>query len=416
MQRIFRNKLFPLFILLPTIFFSFASYNIESNKRALKNDLIELSDVKYGVFNVDVWREKIVVIVNKKIDEFQLEKTDREAARKKIIGFLETSITDFEDTYRKKNNFLKNIGASLFGIFDELKTEAPTIADEVLLFFENEENSDGVKTYFKKQLDEYSSKTFQNIDYSGRDSIFKKYGASSNEECKSLLTDEIKSLNKQSAFYASFIAGIFILVIFSVFLNSNLSPLSISTYISISFLFLVLGLLLPMIDIDARINSMEFQLLGEPIIFENQILYYKSKSILEMAKLMLSQGNIKVILVGLLVLIFSVVFPLMKLIFTLLHSRNYKITNSKFFNFIVFKSGKWSMADVMVVSIFMTYIGFDGILTSQLSDLSNVSDKVNIITTNNSELQNGFFFFLGFVLLSLCISSILKKPKKTSHH
>ena len=39
--------------------------------------------------------------------------------------------------------------------------------------------------------------------------------------------------------------------------------------------------------------------------------------------------------------------------------------------FFVLKSGKWSMADVMVVAIFMAYIGFNGIITSQFGQFSS---------------------------------------------
>ena len=43
---------------------------------------------------------------------------------------------------------------------------------------------------------------------------------------------------------------------------------------------------------------------------------------------------------------------------------------NKIVRFLVFKSGKWSMADVMVVAIFMSYIGFTGIISSQLGPVS----------------------------------------------
>ncbi len=68
------------------------------------------------------------------------------------------------------------------------------------------------------------------------------------------------------------------------------------------------GLLLPMIEIDARISSIRFTLLGESILFEDQVLYYKSKSILQVVSLMLTQRRLDVLFVGLLVLLFSVLF------------------------------------------------------------------------------------------------------------
>jgi len=194
----------------------------------------------------------------------------------------------------------------------------------------------------------------------------------------------------------------------------NATPLQIALYLIIALHFLVLGIFLPMIDIDARIGSMEFKLMEETISFKDQVLYYKSKSIIEMAKIMLTKDDLKVIGVGILVVLFSVIFPLLKLISSTLVLFKKELANNKIIDFLVFKSGKWSMADVMVVAIFMSYIGFSGIVSSQLDQLENVSKGLEILTTNNSELQNGFYFFLGFVILSIGISQVIANRKSTS--
>jgi len=123
-----------------------------------------------------------------------------------------------------------------------------------------------------------------------------------------------------------------------------------------------------------------------------------------MAKIMLSQGTAKIFAVGLLVLVFSVIFPIFKLLSTISIMLKESLINNKFFKFIIFKSGKWSMSDVFVVAIFMSYIGFTGIISNQLSELEKVSKSLTVITTNHSELQAGFFYFVAFVFISLGIS------------
>ncbi|MEE9431111.1 MAG: paraquat-inducible protein A, partial [Melioribacteraceae bacterium] len=195
----------------------------------------------------------------------------------------------------------------------------------------------------------------------------------------------------------------FLLILFT---KTYTKPI-ITLVVLIALHFLILGLLLPMIDIDARISTMEFNLLGETISFHNQVLYFKSKSILEMANVMLTHDKLKIIIVGILVLVFSVIFPFTKLFSTILLLYKEKFASNKFIDFMVFKSGKWSMADVMVVAIFMSYIGFSGIISNQLSQLENITNDLSIVTTNYSELQSGFFFFLTFVLASIVVSQIL---------
>jgi hypothetical protein len=67
------------------------------------------------------------------------------------------------------------------------------------------------------------------------------------------------------------------------------------------------------------------------------------------------------------------------------------------------------MADVYVIAIFMAYIGFQGILENQLSQLNMETESLVSISTNKTSLQPGFIIFIGFVLFSLILSTILKK-------
>jgi hypothetical protein len=176
----------------------------------------------------------------------------------------------------------------------------------------------------------------------------------------------------------------------------------------ISFLFLVTGLTLPMIEIDARVSEIKISLLGEYINFQDQVLYYKSKSILEVIRLMITQSGFDLLMVGFLVFVFSVLFPLSKLASSLLLVSKPRLKTNKLIYFLVYKTGKWSMADVMVVAIFMAYIGFSGILTEQLHQIENLSSKIDVFTTNKSSLQTGFFAFTSFAVLSLLTTSKLQ--------
>ncbi len=124
----------------------------------------------------------------------------------------------------------------------------------------------------------------------------------------------------------------------------------------------------------------------------------------------LSTHNSKpeVVGVGILVLAFSVVFPLSKLISSVLFVYSDRLRNNSVVKFLIFKTAKWSMADVMVVAIFMAYIGFSGIISEQLKDLEKMVIQVEILTTNSSSLQIGFFLFTAFAFLSLLVSHKLQ--------
>src|SRR5690554_8059593 len=78
-------------------------YQTNHKKRLIKEDLIEISDIKYGLFNVDEWRDIVSEIIAKKIDELEVQGKDKVKLEKKIADFLHNVIHDFEKDYYDKN-------------------------------------------------------------------------------------------------------------------------------------------------------------------------------------------------------------------------------------------------------------------------------------------------------------------------
>lgn len=67
------------------------------------------------------------------------------------------------------------------------------------------------------------------------------------------------------------------------------------------------------------------------------------------------------------------------------------------------------MTDVLIVAIFMAYIGFNGIITSQLSKLALQSEEVMVLATNGTSLQPGFYTFMTYAVLALFLTGFLTK-------
>ena len=68
-----------------------------------------------------------------------------------------------------------------------------------------------------------------------------------------------------------------------------------------------------------------------------------------------------------------------------------------------------SLVKAMVVAIFMAYIGFNGIITSQLEKLSSAGPNLVVLTTNGTTLQPGYYLFLTYTLLALFLSGYLTR-------
>lgn len=392
---------------------------IQRDRQLLKEDLVELSKIKYGLFSVDEWKVILSQILSKKIEELNFSLDQRIELKRKISAFLTKAVSDFEERYYEDNaksigGLFQNMGAGLFGVFDKIKKDVPIITDQILEFLNDPGNRDKVKGYIVEKLSEYTDKTFSKIDYTEHNRILAQYQFGDKNETIAELQSEIAKSDQKAIQYTIllfiliFVCGLFLL------LTASVSKREFPLYTLICFCLLGAGLLLPMIEIDARIEEMSFTLLGERVSFTDQVLYYKSKSILEVVRLMLQQGKMDIMAVGFLVLLFSVLFPIVKLLSSLVLIYRPSSQNSRFIRFMVFRTGKWSMADVMVVAIFMAYIGFSGVLSEQLNQLEGLTSKIDILTTNKSSLQTGFFLFTSFAIMSLLVSQRLQYNKQGS--
>lgn len=388
-------------------------YQGEVQKRKIKEDLIELSKIKYGLFSVDEWKRILAGIITRKIEQFNFDGGNKQQMRAEISAFLYKAIADFEKRFTveksKSISGLFQMGvASAFGAFGQLKKQVPVFTDQIIGFMNDPRNRKAIRQYIISKMDEYADKTFSEVDYTMHDAILSKYNVSDRAAGIKMLTEQVETSQNQSK---PFVAALLIMSFLGALLvasSNNLKPAEFMVITLICAILLITGLLLPMIEIDARIASMRFNLLGEPVNFEDQVLYYKSKSILEVVGMMFTQGRLDLILVGILVVLFSVLFPMLKLASSIGLIYSPKLKSNHFIKFMVFKTGKWSMADVMVIAIFMSYIGFSGIITEQLKQIETITLNIDILTTNKSSLQAGFFAFTSFAVLSLLVSHKLQ--------
>jgi hypothetical protein len=243
--------------------------------------------------------------------------------------------------------------------------------------------------------------------------LLARYGASDVTDFNRMAAVQMDSLQRKTYRFAYVMAAsmAFILLVWpTAFARTELLRPLFVTSTAVALVVLVTSLMSPMIEIDARIQKLDFVLLGKNLRFHDQVLFFQSKSIIDVVRILLATRKPDSLFVGLLILIFSVVFPVVKLIAANLRLvENDTISRNKVIAFFAFKSGKWSMADVTVVAIFMAYIGFKGILDNQLAVLNAKIASLDPITTNFTSLQPGFILFLGFVLFGLSLSEILHK-------
>jgi len=412
-----------ILVMLPLVGYAawcgYTIYNLSAERAALKKDYSEVNNIQYGLLSVNKWRDNITDIVTAQIEDFQLSGMQEDTLKKEINKILNALISQADEMINEKQ---KNVGKKFkkfafktFVNVDKIRERVPEFSQTIINQIKKPRSKERLKFLATDKLNDFASQTRDSITGQAYDNLLAKYNVASPNYLNKIITEREKELQQKSYNYTFIMIGImlFFLLIWllvrkALVLHTPLFTMSVL----LALVFLFTGLAAPMIEIDARIQQLNFLLIGKHIQFHDQVLFYQSKSIIDVVKILITTGKPDSVFVGLLILIFSVVFPVCKLLSTKIHllgSR--KWGNSKVIKFFAFKSGKWSMADVMVVAIFMAYIGFKGILDSQLGNMNNDMNNqvMSSIATNKTSLQPGFILFIAFVLFGLILSTILNK-------
>lgn len=375
----------------------------------LKTDLAELNHIRYGLLNVDEWSDQVTAILSIKIVEYELTPESREKLVRNLENILYTMIDEVEAMLMERMTGMKRFALGMAFNVDQLRDSVPSYANQLLIELNKPENKEFLQKFLSERLEDFKASTFNLDQMESLDVLLASYDCDDKAECREQLEAAIEIKKAEVG-----LRVILILVLVTIlFLLNTITKHPLTGFQSILLLLSSLCLLLggittPMIDLEARIDLLLFHLMGEEVKFMDNIIFFQSKSITDVVRILIEEGSLPMIFVGCLVFLFSIVFPALKLTSSLLYTYDVgDMRNNQLVRFFVIKSGKWSMADVMVVAIFMAFIGFNGIIGSQLDILTESAKPVDIFTTNGTKLLGGFYLFLLFCISSLALSEIL---------
>jgi hypothetical protein len=385
-----------------------------AKRRVLRTELAEIGHARYDLLNVDHWVAKLVPILDAKVDALDL-KSASQGLRPTVERSLYALLDQVKETMTAPNP--QNKGGGQMGgaammanmMIGALKPHVPEYTGVVMAELRKPENEAAVRNYIKSTLADAAKATVANIDSRYFSYILKEHGCADRGACQQLLANQVHDLDDRIAYYyltalaASAIA--FLLLMIG-------RPVMGRAAIVVLLLFCVVllcgGIFTPMLEVEAKISRLGFTFLGAPVSFGEQVLYFQSKSVLEVFRTLVTMGRPDMWIVGVLVLMFSVVFPTIK-IFTLTFCLfRPSLLRNRVARFFALESSKWSMADVMALAIFMSFVAFNGLIANTMSGLRQTGADL-VIPTESSKILPGYFLFIGFCLASLFLSKRLEK-------
>jgi hypothetical protein len=388
-------------------------------RRAVRTELAEISHARYGMLNPDRWVEKVLPILNTQIDALDWKAKDQTNLRPTVVNALYRLLDDIKTKMSAppagSSGGLLSQGNAMMAnmMIGALKPHVPEYADVVLAEMARPETKQALKNYVRTLLGDAAKNTFGNVDMRWYNYVTKKHECADLVTCQQKLGNEIAAQEGviQNEYLAALAASALAFLI--VLTGGPLSRLRTIVLLLYCAILLGGGILTPMLEVEARITRLGMTFMGTPISFADQSLYYQSKSVLEVFRTLIQMGKAEMWVVGVLVLLFSVVFPVLKILtlcLCLIWPR--LLRGNRIVKFFALDSSKWSMADVMALAIFMSYVAFNGVIHNTMGGLQELGAQI-AIPTDSSKILPGYYLFIGFCLASLFLSKKLERGLKS---
>ncbi|MEL6124623.1 MAG: hypothetical protein AAFR14_12990, partial [Bacteroidota bacterium] len=293
-------------------------HDIVHERKALMEDYAEINKANYELFNIELWKEQTLDIINERINTFEISP----ATYQMLDGLLKGYLNDLHTRYITQGELadviiseVKTSGKINAFLVKVVEQQVPTLVKDLDLrpqipglsanmIAEIKVNEPLIMEYVRSELLRLVMDNSRRNLRDRRQGIFEKYNTTTAEEADIYLLDKINALDMSIRSGMITLIGAGLLVLLScVLLGLAFSGVwMISSLTVLSVILLVLGVSMPMIDIDARLSSFGFTLMDQDINFDEQIIYYQSKSIVEVTQTLWRGGTWDLKLVGVLVI------------------------------------------------------------------------------------------------------------------
>ena len=401
-------------------YFGYQLHTLSKEQKQIKEDYSMVNNITFGLFSIDLWRDKISNIVTGKIKGFKItaeqKKEMRQQVEKQLHGMVTQVTAEFNRPQKSIGGKLKKFAFRQFVDPKELHQQVPSFAKTIINRIASPKSTNKLKNIATSKFEELAEQTYdstQTAITAVTKKMFTKYYVADGKAFNKRIETRLDNIRKVTYNYAYAMLGCVLIALIVWLLLRKKVQLQTTLFVMSLFFALILllvGVTVSIIEVDARLSSLDFLMMGEKVSFTNQVLFFQSKSILDIALVLLSQPKPDSITVGILIILFVIILPILRMTARGIHMLcRPPIAENQVTRYLAFESGKWDMADVMVVGIIMTYIGLNGILKSQLTDLNIKNDMLTTATVNYTSLQPGYIVFVGYVIFAFTLSYVLKR-------
>jgi hypothetical protein len=407
-------------LLAGAVFSGYRLAALSSEREQVKEDYSLSNSVTFGLFSIDQWRDRLSEVLSHQVEGYHITPEQRKQLKitveKEMHGLIAKTVAEINKPQKSLGGKLKKLAFNALVDSAQAQAQVEPFAKTLVAKVSSPESEERLKNIAGSKIEQLTKQIYDSTsasNYEVTKYVYKKYRVSDPLSFNKRIKEQLEVIEKAKNKFIEALLGcvlVALLLWWVMHKQVHLQTVLFVFALLFAFVLLAVGSLVPVVEVDARIQSLDLLLLGEKVQFQNQVLFYQSKSIIGIVETLIDQSKPDAVLVGILICLFVLILPLLRLIAKGIHILSPKnVANHPVVRYLTFELHKWDMADVMIVGMLMTYIGLNGILKSQLSNLNMHTSSLNVVTTNGTSLQPGYFIFLAYVCFSFLLSYILKR-------
>ncbi len=393
---------------------------LSEQREQIKRDYSTVNCITFGLFSVDQWRDKIAGIINHQVSDFNVTPEQKKALQaqveQQLNGLVNKALADINKPQKSLIGKIKKLAVNKLVDEDQVHAQVPSFARTIVDKVTSPAGTKRIKNIVSSKVNELEAQTYDSTKATANavaTYMYHKYNVADSSHFRKEVSSRLASIRVVSYNYLYCMLGCVLAALLLWLLMRNMAHLH-DTLFFMSLLFalvlLIVGVTSSIIEVDGQLQSFNLALAGENLSFNNQDLFFQSKSIMEIIQTLVNQPKPDTVVVGVLMMLFIIILPVVRIIAKGVHILGHKaLAENKVVLYLAFHAAKWDMADVMVVGILMTYIGLNGILRNELTEIEFHTAHLNTTTANFTSLQPGYFIFVGYVAFAIILAAILNR-------
>jgi len=393
---------------------------LSEQQEQIKRDQSAVNSITFGLFSIDQWSNKVGAVINDQVSDFSVTPAQKKAMQaqveQQLNGLVKKALADINKPQKSFIGRIKKLAVNKLVDEDQIYAQVPSFAKTIVTKVTSPANTARIKNIVTGKVNELQAQTYDRTEDAAAAVtayMFHKYNVTDSTSFSRTVNSRLATIKALSYTYVYWMLGGVLAALALWLLMRRWGHLHTTFFfmsLLIALVLLTVGISSSIINVDAQLQTFTLTVAGQNISFNDQSLFFQSKSIMEIIQTLIGQPKADAIMVGVLMLLFVIITPIVRIIAKGIHILgNRSLAENKAILYLAFDSAKWDMADVMVVGILMTYIGLNGILRNELKDIEFHTSSLNSTTANYTSLEPGYIIFVAYVVFSIVLAAILNR-------